>query len=80
MYSAGAIPSPFDCYLVNRSLKTLHVRMEQHQKNANALAKFLESSPYVEKVLHPGSPSHPQHEVSILILRTSQKKEPGFAC
>lgn len=60
---AGAIPSPFDCYLVNRSLKTLHVRMEQHQKNANALAKFLESSPYVEKVLHPGSPSHPQHEV-----------------
>merc|ERR1719328_185003 len=62
--AAGAVPSPFDCYLVNRSLKTLHVRMEQHQKNANALAKFLESSPHVERVIHPGSPSHPQHEVA----------------
>jgi len=62
--AAGAVPSPFDCYLVNRSLKTLHVRMEQHQKNANAMAKFLESSPHVERVIHPGSPSHPQHEVA----------------
>jgi len=62
--AAGAVPSPFDCYLVNRSLKTLHVRMEQHQQNANAVAKFLESSPHVERVIHPGSPSHPQHEVA----------------
>ena len=53
--------------------------MEQHQKNANALAKFLESSPYVEKVLHPGSPSHPQHEVSILILRTLWCVVPDYA-
>ena len=61
--ATGAIPSPFDCYLVNRSLKTLHLRMECHQKNANAMAKFLESSKHVEKVIHPGSPSHPQHDL-----------------
>jgi len=63
--ATGAVPSPFDCYLVNRSLKTLHLRMEQHQKNANAVAAFLESRiPHqVEKVIHPGSPSHPQHEL-----------------
>jgi len=63
--ATGAVPSPFDCYLVNRSLKTLHLRMEQHQKNANAVAAFLESRipNQVEKVIHPGSPSHPQHEL-----------------
>merc|ERR1712002_755157 len=42
--ATGAVPSPFDCYLVNRSLKTLHLRMEQHQKNANQVAEFLHSS------------------------------------
>merc|ERR1711962_219758 len=61
--AAGAVPSPFDCYLVNRSLKTLHLRMEQHQKNANQVAEFLHSSSHVEKVIHPGSPSHPQHDL-----------------
>merc|ERR1719193_33192 len=63
--ATGAVPSPFDCYLVNRSLKTLHLRMEQHQKNANAVAAFLESQipSKVERVIHPGSPSHPQHEL-----------------
>ena len=61
--ATGGVPSPFDCYLVNRSLKTLHLRMECHQKNANAVAKFLESSKHVEKVIHPGSPSHPQHDL-----------------
>eukprot|EP00092_Neocalanus_flemingeri_P015100 GFUD01016313.1.p1 GENE.GFUD01016313.1~~GFUD01016313.1.p1 ORF type:complete len:396 (+),score=120.61 GFUD01016313.1:61-1248(+) len=59
----GPVPSPFDCYLVNRSLKTLKVRMEEHQRNSLALGKFLEKHPAVLKVIHPGLPSHPQHEL-----------------
>ncbi|KAF2364901.1 Cys/Met metabolism pyridoxal phosphate-dependent enzyme [Trinorchestia longiramus] len=62
--STGGVPSPFDCYLVNRSLKTLSVRMAQHGKNGLAVAQFLEKHPAVEKVLHPGLPSHPQHELA----------------
>lgn len=62
--SLGTVPSPFDCYLVNRSLKTLALRMQQHMKNGLAVAKFLEKHPCVEKVLHPGLPSHPQHELA----------------
>ncbi|XP_065572663.1 cystathionine gamma-lyase-like [Artemia franciscana] len=50
----GAVPSPFDCYLVNRSLKTLHLRMRQHMENGIKVAKFLESHPLVEKVIFPG--------------------------
>lgn len=61
--SAGIVPSPFDCYQVNRSLKTLPIRMEQHFKNSVAVAKFLESQPNVERVLHPALPSHPQHQL-----------------
>ncbi|KAK2722023.1 cystathionine gamma-lyase-like [Artemia franciscana] len=60
----GAVPSPFDCYLVNRSLKTLHLRMRQHMENGIKVAKFLESHPLVEKVIFPGLPSHPQHELA----------------
>lgn len=63
--AAGAIPSPFDCYLVNRGLKTLHLRMQEHQKNGFAVAQFLESNPRVEKVLHPGLESHPQHKIAM---------------
>merc|ERR1739838_502519 len=59
----GPVPSPFDCYLVNRSLKTLKVRMEEHQTSGFAVARFLENHPCVDKVLHPGLPSHPQHEL-----------------
>uniref|UniRef100_G3MPM6 cystathionine gamma-lyase n=1 Tax=Amblyomma maculatum TaxID=34609 RepID=G3MPM6_AMBMU len=62
--AAGAVPSPFDCFLVNRGLKTLHVRMERHMENGLKVAKYLEAHPLVEKVLHPGLPSHPQHEVA----------------
>lgn len=50
----GAVPSPLDCYLCNRGLKTLHVRMEKHFKNGMAVAQFLESNPGVEKVIYPG--------------------------
>ena len=48
------MPSPFDCYLANRGLKTLHLRMRQHEINATAVAKFLEGNPRVEKVVYPG--------------------------
>nr|XP_003225882.1 PREDICTED: cystathionine gamma-lyase [Anolis carolinensis] len=63
-YSLGAVPSPFDCYLCNRGLKTLPIRMKQHYQNALAVAQFLESDPRVEKVIFPGLPSHPQFEVT----------------
>jgi cystathionine gamma-lyase len=59
----GAVPSPFDCYLVIRGIRTLALRMEQHQKNAIEVAKFLESHDAVEKVLYPGLESHPQHAI-----------------
>lgn len=59
------MPSPFDCYQVNRSLKTLSLRMQQHSKNSIAVAKFLESDPNVTQVLHPGLPSHPQYQLAL---------------
>lgn len=62
--ACGIVPSPFDCYLVTRSVKTLQLRMDQHMKNGLAVARFLESHPAVSKVLHPGLPSHPQHDVA----------------
>ncbi|XP_021563047.1 cystathionine gamma-lyase [Carlito syrichta] len=62
--SLGAVPSPLDCFLCNRGLKTLQVRMEKHFKNGMAVAQFLESNPWVEKVIYPGLPSHPQHELA----------------
>ncbi|XP_076356886.1 cystathionine gamma-lyase-like [Tachypleus tridentatus] len=60
----GPVPSPFDCYLVCRGLKTLPVRMRQHEKNALDIACFLEGHPMVKKVLYPGLESHPQHDVA----------------
>lgn len=60
----GAVPSPFDCYLALRGLKTLHIRMAKHEKNAFAVAEYLESHANVEKVLYPGLPSHPQHAIA----------------
>ena len=50
----GAVPSPFDCFLVNRGLKTLPVRMKAHMVNGLAVARWLEANPRVLKVLHPG--------------------------
>merc|ERR1719361_2523013 len=61
--AVGPVPSPFDCYLVNRSLKTLKLRMEEHQKNGLIVAKFLEAHPLVESVRHLLLESHPQHEI-----------------
>jgi cystathionine beta-lyase/cystathionine gamma-synthase len=62
--AAGAILSPFDSWLVLRGTKTLAVRMAQHSANGQALAEFLESHPRVKKVIYPGLPSHPQHELA----------------
>jgi len=60
--AVGAIPSPFDCYLANRGLKTLHLRMERHNSNALRVAEFLEKQSQVEKVMHPGLKSYPGYE------------------
>jgi len=60
----GAVPSPFDCFLAHRGLKTLHVRMEAAARNAMAIALFLEHHEGVTKVVYPGLKSHPQHELA----------------
>jgi cystathionine gamma-lyase len=59
----GTVPSPFDCYMVCRGIKTLHLRMKTHMENGLAVAKWLESNPRVEKVLYPELESHPQHKI-----------------
>jgi cystathionine gamma-synthase/cystathionine gamma-lyase len=59
--AAGAVPGPWDSWLVLRGLKTLKVRMRQHTENALYLARILEQHPAVERVYYPGLPSHPQH-------------------
>ena len=62
--AAGAILSPFDSWLVLRGTKTLAVRMAQHNANGMALAEFLSTHPKVSRVIYPGLPSHPQHELA----------------
>lgn len=67
----GAVPSPFDSFLVLRGTKTLHIRMREHEQNALQIAKWLETHPKVERVLYPGLPSHPQHSIA-------KKQQKGF--
>jgi cystathionine gamma-synthase len=62
--SLGAVPGPFDAWLVLRGIKTLAVRMRQHCENARAIAAFLDEHPVVERVLYPGLPGHPGHDVA----------------
>jgi cystathionine beta-lyase/cystathionine gamma-synthase len=62
--AAGAILSPFDSWLVLRGTKTLAVRMAQHNLNGQALAEYLERHPKVQRVIYPGLPSHPQHDLA----------------
>jgi cystathionine beta-lyase/cystathionine gamma-synthase len=62
--SLGAVPGPFDCWLVLRGLKTLAVRMRKHCENARAIAEFLDGHPKVDQVLYPGLASHPGHELA----------------
>jgi cystathionine beta-lyase/cystathionine gamma-synthase len=61
----GAVPSPFDCWLVLRSTKTLSVRMRQHNENGIKIAKFLEKYPKVIQVFYPGLESHPQYDLAL---------------
>jgi cystathionine beta-lyase/cystathionine gamma-synthase len=62
--AVGAIPSPFDCFLVLRGIKTLSLRVREHEKNATAVARFLSGHPAIETVFYPGLPSHPQFELA----------------
>ncbi len=67
--SLGAVPGPFDCWLVLRGVKTLAVRMDRHCLNAMAIAAFFEHHPRVERVLYPGLPRHPGHEIAARQMR-----------
>jgi cystathionine beta-lyase/cystathionine gamma-synthase len=62
--SAGAGLAPMDCFLVSRGVKTLAVRMDRHDSNGMAVAKYLERHPKVKKVIYPGLESHPQHAIA----------------
>ncbi|KAF2663015.1 cystathionine gamma-lyase [Lophiostoma macrostomum CBS 122681] len=61
----GAVPSPFDCWLAHRGLKTLHLRAREATKNATGIAEALQASPHVIAVNYPGLPSHPQHAITL---------------
>jgi len=67
--SLGAVPGPFDSWLVLRGIKTLAVRMRQHCDNAMAVAVWLERHGNVERVLYPGLPSHPHHTIAAKQMR-----------
>lgn len=62
--SVGSILGPFDSFLALRGLKTLSVRMAQHERSAQAIAEWLEQDARVERVIYPGLPSHPQHALA----------------
>ena len=63
-FAAGAVPSPFECFLLLRSIKTLALRMVQHEKNAIAVAEFLVGHSRVQNVFYPGLKSHPQYAIA----------------
>lgn len=62
--ATGGVPGPLDCWLVLRATKTLHLRMRAHCANARSIAGHLDGHPAVERVLYPGLPAHPQHELA----------------
>ena len=62
--TGGVVPSPFDCWLLNRSLATLSLRLERQVKNALAIVNFLKTHPRVEKIYYPGLPDHPNHAIA----------------
>ena len=68
---SGAVPSPFDCWLIARGIQTLHLRIIKQTENAFELAHFLEKHPKIEKVYYPGLKSHPQHLIA-------NKQQKGF--
>jgi len=67
----GGILSPFECFLVLRGIKTLPLRMRQHEENGRAVAEYLSTHPKVEKIFYPGLKSHPQHDIAV-------KQQKGF--
>ncbi|HUY94187.1 MAG TPA: PLP-dependent aspartate aminotransferase family protein [Terracidiphilus sp.] len=69
--AAGGILSPFECFLVLRGIKTLPLRMRQHEENGRAVAEFLSRQPKVSRLNYPGLKSHPQHELAV-------KQQRGF--
>jgi cystathionine beta-lyase/cystathionine gamma-synthase len=69
--AAGAVPGPMDCWLVLRGVKTLALRMQQHDRNARELARVLSRHPRVRKIYYPGLEAHPQHELA-------QRQASGF--
>jgi cystathionine gamma-synthase/cystathionine gamma-lyase len=62
--ACGAVPGPFDCFLILRGLKTLALRMKEHERNAFAVAEFLQDHPAIEAVYYPGLPNHPQFSLA----------------
>jgi cystathionine gamma-synthase len=67
--AGGAVPSPFDCWLVLRGIKTLPIRMERHSRNGRAVAEFLREHPAVRDVFYPGLPGHPGHSLAARQMR-----------
>ena len=67
--ATGAVPGPFDCYLVLRGIKTLAVRMDRHCESAAAIAAMLDDQPAVARVLYPGLPGHPGHAIAARQMR-----------
>ncbi len=67
--AAGAVPSPFDCYLVLRGVKTLGIRMDRHCQNARAIVDLLAAHPTIERVLYPQLPDHPGHAAAAKQMR-----------
>lgn len=62
--AVGAVPGPMDCWLALRGTKTLHLRMERHDRNGQRIAAWLQEHPAVRRVYYPGLPSHPQHDLA----------------
>ena len=62
--SVGAVPSPFDCFLILRGIKTLGIRMKRHNENGMKIARFLKSHGKIKSVIYPGLPSHAQHKIA----------------
>ena len=68
----GAIPSPFDCWLISRGIQTLHLRVTKQTENAQKLADWLVEHPKIQRVLYPGLKNHPNHEIA------AQQMKGGF--
>jgi cystathionine gamma-synthase len=68
-FAVGAVSGPMDAFLTTRGLKTLGVRMERHSENAQKIAEWLVGRPGIERVLYPGLPEHPGHELAAKQMR-----------